>query len=390
MTSDDFDRLTLFVAIYEEMKHEPYFSPDVHEFLEGHGPDGSLVSKGNFVHPVFLKSAVLPFRKLWLGGDESSFLDIKGASNGIRDIVFEWIDHIGFAALGMSAIEYSGAKSLFTRYFDFQLEQNVRSEALPVSHSVSEVTVREILDIWINAEVVHVSKKIDQKKKPGQKDRIRFETLEREMGKVEFEYLFRYGLRSVGLQFQEFGRKLAIPLWDYINQKGDFKPSFHAQFALTHNPSVPSNSSIQYSDYFWHLNKESPGDTLSRLIRRDRLSSLHLLLQKVFVRKTAAAEALLIHEIFDQFIGHNSATIEFTNLAALVSNARGTACAKSYSHLSGGGTVRYEIHKDLDGCVTVFADPECKELFQQLYTELRTEFLRSRNSQAARLGEDQW
>ncbi len=86
MTQEEFDSLAIFVAVVEELKREPFFSEDNHDHLAG--------NVAVFCHPMFLKSAVLPFRKIWMERERCAFRKRDG-TGGIRDLVFrEFPDHI--------------------------------------------------------------------------------------------------------------------------------------------------------------------------------------------------------------------------------------------------------------------------------------------------------
>jgi len=392
MSPSDFDRLTLFVAICEEMRHEPYFSFDVHERLFGLGPDGSKVSKAKFVHPVFLKSAVLPFRKLWLASDESSFAGEKGARNGIRDIVFGWFDVHGLQAIGEDDFNYPSRKQWFTERYDWLLSTNALEHYLPLVKGKfeDELTVSKVLDVWINAEVVHVSKKTrTQKTKTNQADRLQFESFASLLGHELFEYLFRINVRSIGCEFQEFGQKLAIPLWQHLREKESMTPSFDARFALTYNPYAHEESLIEYKDHFWHLDKETPGATLLRLLARHDFHGFATFLKNVYPRKSAAIEAILVNPTFAGVVeqGHSS-ILPLENDSSPDYSA--SFLGNGTFGLNGGGQIRYQIHKNEERGVTLRLHCEPKSALQDIYSALRTEFLKSRAMQSVLLGEDQW
>src|ERR1017187_6000819 len=87
MTTTEFDSLAIFIAVVEELRKEPFFSEDNHEHLAG--------DVGFFCHPAFLKSAVFPFRKIWMSSERCAFKKRakkkshkKTVELGIRDLVF--------------------------------------------------------------------------------------------------------------------------------------------------------------------------------------------------------------------------------------------------------------------------------------------------------------
>ena len=70
VTQAEFDQLAIFVAVAEELSMEPFVSDDNHERLvQFKQSDGSQLVEAYLCHPPFLKSAILPFRKLWLSSE---------------------------------------------------------------------------------------------------------------------------------------------------------------------------------------------------------------------------------------------------------------------------------------------------------------------------------
>jgi len=62
---------------------EPFVSDDNHERLvQFKKSDGAQFLIAHFCHPAFLKSAILPFRKLWLSSETCAF-------EKIRNLVFQ-------------------------------------------------------------------------------------------------------------------------------------------------------------------------------------------------------------------------------------------------------------------------------------------------------------
>jgi len=74
VTQAEFDQLAIFVAVAEELSMEPFVSDDNHERLvQVKKSDGSPLVTAYLCHPAFLKSAILPFRKLWLSSETCAF-----------------------------------------------------------------------------------------------------------------------------------------------------------------------------------------------------------------------------------------------------------------------------------------------------------------------------
>jgi hypothetical protein len=209
------------------------------------------------------------------------------------------------------------------------------------------------------------------------------------LGHELFEYIFRFNVRSIGCEFREFGRKLAIPLWRHLREKESMTPSFDARFALTCNPYAHKESLIEYKDQFWHLDKETPGETLLRLLARNDFHAMATLLRHVFPRKSAAVEAILVNATFAGAVEQGHSTIiplEIDFSADYPARFLGNGTIG----LNGGGQIRYEIRKNEERGVILQLDCEPKSAPQDIYSALRSEFLKSRAMQSLLLGEDQW
>src|SRR5580700_1601549 len=135
MTQDEFDSLAIFVAVVEELRREPFFSEDNHERL---GTSAGLGAAGVFCHPMFLKSAVLPFRKIWMDRERCAFKKRKGA-DGIRELVFR--EHPDKNLL-------HGYHYWFYDHFDNQL-------ATSFGYGWAKETKQEVIDLWLNTQLAH-------------------------------------------------------------------------------------------------------------------------------------------------------------------------------------------------------------------------------------------
>src|SRR5271166_2823246 len=127
MTQDEFDNLAIFVAVVEELRREPFFSEDIHERLGGE-------NYGIFCHPMFLKSAVLPFRKIWMSGERCAFR--KGKGEGIRELVYR--EHPDKNLL-------QGYYYWFYDNFDNQLSTSF-------GYNWATETKQEVIDLWLNTQ----------------------------------------------------------------------------------------------------------------------------------------------------------------------------------------------------------------------------------------------
>jgi hypothetical protein len=257
----DFDRLATFVAVAEELSMEPFVSDDNHESLvQSKKSDGSQLVTAYFCHPAFLKSAVLPFRKLWLSSETCAF-------EKIRDLVFQ---------TGPDQNELVGYRYWFYDSYSQRLNE-------PADREWAEQSRRDILDIWLYTQAVHVGKRETEKGKTiGRFTLQDFDQWAERIGRERFEYLFRSSLRAIAFVYVQFLAKLAGPLFVLLQRDYGMAPGFEAAAALKYNPYPDARYRIIFEDLFWHLDKESMEQTFARLLERHTYGGLKSFLQAYF------------------------------------------------------------------------------------------------------------
>lgn len=279
MTSDEFDSLAIFVAVVEELRREPFFSEDNHDKLSGS-------NVGVFCHPMFLKSAVLPFRKIWMPSERCAFRKRKKGEEGIRELVFR--EHPDKRLLQ----EY---RYWFYHHFDKDL-------ATSSGYGWAKESKQEIIDLWVNTQIAHTGPKNPAKKKVWERDLADFNKCDARIGREKFEFLFRSSIRTIGHFYISFEELLAVPLFKKLRDEQGMKPSFEADVALKYNPYPDPKYKIRFDDAFWHLNRETVKETFYRLLTRQRFSGLCDFLRSLlremdeavsYVSKCETLEALL-------------------------------------------------------------------------------------------------
>src|SRR5438552_4572573 len=276
VTQKEFDDLAVFVAVAEELRREPFFSEDNHETLCKLG-DNEFV--GFFCHPAFLKSAVLPFRKLWLDSEPCAF-------KAIRDFVFKIYPDQSYA---------NRHKFLFCDCYDRELASKVCDRP--------DLTVKDVIEIWLYTHAVHAGPKGLAQKENSKKPQRKLEEFDhwaRTLGREQFEFQFRLHLRLTGSRFAEFEKLLAGPLYNRLRKLG-MTPGFEAEAALTYNPYPDSRLKITFDDPFWHLNKESLEETFDRLLARQHFQALSRLLVAFFPTRASAVAAICEFSTLDSF-----------------------------------------------------------------------------------------
>lgn len=267
MTQDEFDNLAIFVAVVEELRREPFFSEDNHDKLSGGG--------GVFCHPMFLKSAVLPFRKIWMGSERCAFRKYNG-KGGIRDLVFR--EHPDKRLL-------QGYGSWFYDAFEGQL-------IAPLGNGWATESKQEVINLWLNTQAAHTGSKNSAKKKAWESDLSDFDKCDAKIGHEKFEFLFRSSIGIIGHFYILFEETLAFPLFKKLWDEQGMKPSFEADFALKYNPYPDPKYKIHFDDVFWHLSRETMEESFIRLLARQRFSGLRDLLRSLFGKVNEAIDCV--------------------------------------------------------------------------------------------------
>jgi hypothetical protein len=289
MTREDFDNLAIFVAVAEELRREPFFSEDNHDHLSGYKDKFCAT----FSHPVFLKSAILPFRKIWMPTERCAFRKHDG-TGGIRDLVF--LHHPNRALV-------EGNRYWFYTHFEAELQK-------PGRNGFVQECNQDIIDIWINTQVAHTGKKVG-KNRIGKFELKDFDEWATRIGREKFEFLFRTSLQTFGSLYINFAETLAIPLFKKLQLENGMVPGFEAEVALKYNPYPDPRFNIIFDDFFWHLDRESLEETFDRLLTRQKFQNLKHLMQGLFPNKSEAIAVICEFVNMDEmFKGYNVAIQE--------------------------------------------------------------------------------
>jgi hypothetical protein len=288
VTQAEFDQIATFVAVAEELSMEPFVSEDNHEKLVQVGESsGSPQITAHFCHPAFLKSALLPFRKLWLSSEVCAF-------EKIRDLVFR---------IHPDQNELVGYHPWFYDIYSSELAQ-------PAAPEWAEESRRDILDIWIYTQAVHVGKKeLGKGKSVGRFTLKDFDQWAERIGRERFEFLFRSSLRVIADVYVQFLLKLAKPLFVLLQRNDKMVPGFEAAAALKYNPYPDPRYRITFDDLFWHLDKESMEDTFDRLLQRHTYEILQSFLKAYFESRANALAAVCEHTSFPAMLERTRAVL---------------------------------------------------------------------------------
>ncbi|PYJ91350.1 MAG: hypothetical protein DME20_02360 [Verrucomicrobia bacterium] len=288
ITQAEFDQLATFVAVAEELRMEPFLSEDNHERLvQLRAATGGSNVSAHFCHPAFLKSAIMPFRRLWLASEICAF-------ESIRDLVFR---------IHPDQKLVESYRHWFYDLYSRQLEESADRDWANESR-------RDILDIWIYTQAAHAGKKQYQKGKTiGRFSLLDFDQWAERIGRERFEFLFRSSVRAVGYLYIQFLEKLAAPLFWHLTRKSQMRPGFEAAAALKYSPYPDPRYRITFDDVFWHLDKESLEETFDRLLARQNYAAMESFLPAYFGNKSDAIAAVCENTSFSAMIEKTAATL---------------------------------------------------------------------------------
>jgi hypothetical protein len=285
MTQEEFNSLAIFVAVVEELRREPFFSEDRHDTVRG---DNTAV----FCHPMFLKSAVLPFRKIWMEREQCAFRKRDG-TGGIRDLVFREFPDRAYA---------DAFRDRYYAMFEGQLKT-------PIGNGWATESKWQIVNLWLNTQLAHTGPKDPVKKKSWESDMADFNACDARIGREKFEFLFRASVGTVGSYYIEFEEMLAFPLFKKLRNEQGMKPSFEAYIALKYSAHPDPKYKIIFEDTFWHMNRETMKDSFFRLLARQRFDALKDFLRPLFAKVEDAIDFVAKCETLDALLKEANVTI---------------------------------------------------------------------------------
>ena len=241
---------------------------------------------------MFLKSAVLPFRKIWMERERCAFRKRDG-TGGIRDLVFrEFPDRVHVEAY----------RERFYDMFECQL-------TTPIGNGWATESKREIINLWLNTQLAHTGPKDPAKKKTWESDLADFNKCDARIGREKFEFLFRSSIGTVGWYYIEFEEALAFPLFKKLRDEQGMKPSFEADMALKYNPYPSPDYKIVFDDVFWHLSRETMEETFDRLLMRPRFGGVRDFFRAVIPKKQEALTQVCELDTLDAVMERSKAVV---------------------------------------------------------------------------------
>jgi hypothetical protein len=353
VTPEEFDMIAKYVTVADELEHEPFMSEDNHEGLVFVGPERAMHAR--FGHPAFLKSAILPFRKLWMPSEPCQF-------EKVRKLIFELFSETT-PSTDFSTPQVKAYRPHFVDSHERALDELVGQELATAKLR----TVKQLIDLWIYTHGVHTGKT----HKTHEFALADFDEVVTKAGRARFESAFRVSLSLIGQNsYLRFYRILVRPIFDRLIELGHV-PNFETHAALKFGPYPKQTDRILLDDPYWHLDKESEEETFDRLINRWRFLNFGTFFNGYFRARRPALEALKAYESLDLLLEATGAVILEAPSPDLSSYSN--FYAKGDMNNNGGKVDVYE------GKAVHFAE-RSRAFLNFHYTQLRQAFLAHRKS----------
>jgi hypothetical protein len=358
-TKADFETLALFVAIADELSHEPFLSEDIHETVyNADSKDPLRPPHGVFAHPALLKSAAATFRKLWL-----------------RDH-YDWVAICELIAKNSADIKRRNAARVELESYSAELTKKAMAQW-------SELTISQVFNLWFNTQIFHAGPKNARKTKAQPYSLEDFDAELNKLGRAKFEYMFRARLRMVGKNILFRCHDFVFPEYWALRKEGH-ELSFKAEMALRHNPYPSPETGISIDDWFWHLNRETSEETFFRLLERQAYGPLCSFFRGYFENSKQAHAAACHFSSFEELLTKTEA-IHLKPNDSLPNDAefRSSFSAQEYLGHTGDMIKIFKGHK-------VLFDARSYEVIAKSYLSFRETFFAERSNQRASYKRDIW
>jgi len=280
-TPNEVEAIAKYAVVADELEHEPFMSPDSHDGLVFVGAEKKMHAR--FGHPAFLKSALMPFRKLWMRSEPCHFATV-------RDLLFEL-----FGEKTRPADFLTPQVSAYRLFYEGPHERSLAEPLEPLLATQKVKTVEDLINVWLNTHVVHTGKT----ERLGRFELKDFDEVLAQAGRARFEAKFRTSLHLIGYNsYLSLNRVLVRPIFSRLLQLG-YTPSFETRAALKFGPYPKQEDEIRLDDPFWHLDKESEEETFDRLLKRDQFSNFGTFFSGYFGSRRTALDALKVYASLD-------------------------------------------------------------------------------------------
>jgi hypothetical protein len=237
----DANCLAVFIEAVDELKREPFFSPDDKPNISIQGN----VKKADFGDRTHFRSALITFRRMWMEKEASFFPYICNLIKRFEsEPAIRFIDNT-------IMVHYK-------HYID------VRFLGIPLSG-------KEIVDLWLNGVFAHTN----IKNPAGRPGRIQFEEAVKKYGATHLEFICRTTIKSAGFCYFNLLTlaKRTLKRWD---EDYGIKPHFEisAPFGKAQVESNDDGFIVTRKPSTEHSANETEEQKAGRFLRRDEFQTL--------------------------------------------------------------------------------------------------------------------
>lgn len=270
---EDVDAVALFVEAAEELRLSPLLDEDKGHYsitFQANAVGDQRVLAAQFLTTDDMRASLVPFRRLWMEGEPSHIGYIHGVLHR----------HVADPA-DRAALSCAGAVLK-----DVQNTKRIGPIELPSS-------INDIVRIWINTVVFHSGKSA----RHGRYTRADFDRLLAEHGAERLEYLLHHAACSLSvcyLNYLPLARR-ALSAWD---EERGLRPSF---LPRTGTPSS-SSGDVEITRGGAAYPRETPVQTLHRLLRRRSLEHVARLLEMIRLPADEAPDVISQHPSLESLV----------------------------------------------------------------------------------------
>jgi len=265
-TIEELNALAHFTIAIDELRRSPFFIEE-HRSLTLSWADGAKKENfgGNFPDETIVKAALVPFRRVWAQGEPCQYIKVANIVKRYnRNTLIEKPAHV----------------------------ENQNAIKILKANDDPDITVREIIDAWLNTNYMHVGGK-PSKGKRSSMTREEFDQLSAKFGKSRFEYFFLDSVWRMGIHLFNIESLCVAPFLEDCEQRG-LIPS--VRLAIIGEENV-----TRHTPGFSQLPADVQTQRVWRLRRRALYATFSDLLEMAGLKDEQIASPLNSQSTFDNF-----------------------------------------------------------------------------------------
>ena len=249
VTQQNVDDVAAYIEAASELKAETFFGEDEHIILIGG-------NEGEFGTPANLKSALAPFRRMWMQGEPCYF-------EHVHNILYTDCRH------EPTRRHIASIRDQFKGYCQ-------KWQILVIKKDKIDLTPADMVDLWLNTRFAHVGRTPRQ----GRFTPADFAKYEKILGAAKMEFVFRCCVRAIGYSFLNLLQvaETAMKYWQGHQGLNPTHP-IRLPFGTVGTEIGPNGDIITRDTPGWSPSNETPDQRFQRLLRRHRFDHLLRLVQ---------------------------------------------------------------------------------------------------------------